>query len=357
MKRFLVLFLLFSLLLPCLAGCSQTADSDAPEGYQLISDATLDGFSLYVPQGWTSYYTGNLCCAYVSSIDASSISCGAVVSALSPKEYFEASRADYEATFTDFSVLEQSDSKINGKEAYTVAFTGALSQKEQNSGEYKDVAYGYRQAIVDGGEGILFVLTCQANAVKADENTASRFEQHSQSFIDIIGYFKVNGAPQARPEPSFDAEAPEGMKCASDKRILGCLVFVPSSWSIEISDGLVAAKAQDGTNVQAMKLFNNILLKEYFQGLVDSYKQAYEKVVVEQMPSIDAPEHINGYMALRLKLTVTHQGQVYYVEQVMIRDAAGLNQGAYLFTFTAKTENAQQHMAEWEAIVNEVVMS
>ena len=347
MKQLFKLSLVCLLALSMLVGCGQAQSEGTPEGYILASDPALDGFSLYVPQGWTSYTSADICCAYVSSIDPSSVSCTAVTSALSPKAYFEASLPDYQDKFANFSIIEESESDLSGASAYQVAFTG----------EYLEVSYGYRQAIVDGGDGLLYVLTCQATTTKAEGQTLSRFEQHSQSFIDLIGYFKVEGTPDTRPEPSFDTPAPEGMKCASDKGILGCLVFVPESWEVKVSDGLVTAVAQDGSNVQAMQLFTNGKLSEYFENLVKQYEKMYDSVTVVSMPDMQAPEQFGQNPGFRLSLLVEQDGVSFTVEQVMLRDAAGLRQGAYLFTFVAKTENAEAHKAAWQSILDTVEMS
>ena len=347
MKRYLRIIFLLLLLCSMLVSCGQGTDTDAPDGYVLASDPTKDGFTLYIPQGWTSYYTGALCCAYVSTLDASSVSCTAVASALSPKEYFNTSLSEYQSLYANFSIVEESESKISDRAAYQVAFTG----------DYKEVSYGYRQAIVDGGEGLLYVLTCQATTTKSEGQTQSRYEQHNQSFIDIVGYFKVNGTPEKRPEPTYDTPAPEGMKCASDKGILGCLVFVPQNWNIQISDGLVCAVAEDGTNVQVMQLFNNSKLSEYFDNLIKDYENTYDKVTVVSKPDIQAPENFGANTGYRLTLTVSHKGETFTVEQVMLRDAQGLRQGAYLFTFVAKTQNADVHLTEWQRILDTVEMS
>ena len=347
MKSFFKIFLLLLLVASMLTSCGQSQNDGAPEGFILASTPEVDGFTLYVPQGWTPYYTGDICCAYASTLDSSSVSCAAVSSALTPKAYFEASLPDYQNRFGNFTVSEESESKIADRTAYHVAFTG----------DYKEVSYGYRQAIVDGGDGILFVLTCQAETTKAEGQTLSRYEQHAQSFVDLISHFKVNGAPQKRPEPTYETEAPEGMKCASDKRILGCLVFVPQSWTVTVSDGLVSAVAEDGSNIQAMQLFTQGKLKDYFENLVKDYEKTYDSVTVVSMPNVEQPETIGGNAGFRLQLTVTHEGQTFTVEQVMLRDAKGLRQGAYLFTFVAKSENAAKHQADWQRILETVEMS
>lgn len=339
MKKALSALLCLCMLL-CLSACGDDSQSDLPEGYQLASDPATDGFALYLPDTWTVYRAGNICCGYATSLDRSSVSASPVVSALSPKAYFAASESSYATTFTDFSIEEESEADLCEREAYSVRFTAA----------FDGVNYCFRQAIVDGGDGLLFVLTCQASTDVDSRLGTSRYAQHETEFADIIAYFSVSGTPAQRPEPIFEGEAPEGMKIASSKKILGCSLAVPESWVITVSDGAVQAAAADGANVGLAKMTpTSTVVKECFDDLVAAYRKLYTEVTVLTEPA--EAESVGGYPAYRFRLQIRRGEEVYLTEQLMLAKNTFVGGGAYLLTYTATADTFESHAEEWAAIV------
>ena len=339
MKHIVKYLILCLVIMLFLASCGTNQTSDVPEGYVLASIPQQDGFSLYVPDGWTTYYTGDILQVYVSSVDRSSLSVATVDSALTPKEYFEASRSGFEQKYTDFTIVEQDEAQLSGKDAFHVFFTAT----------YQEIPYGFRQAIIDGGDGLLFVLTCSAENVTTEQLPTSRLAQHQKDFVDIVAYFTVTGKPQERPEPTFACEnTPQGMKCAGDETVLGCHFFVPESYTISISDGAVMAVAEDGSNVQLMPLQESDY-HNYLKSLLDQYKKIYQNITV--ICAGDTVEYVGEMPILRLALTLEEDGVLYHVEQHVILAHKGvLTRSYYLLTFVAKAENKDAHTAEWQKI-------
>jgi len=340
MKKALLVLLLLALLCPLVA-CDKGEDSDIPEGYMLASDPDADGFILYLPDTWTAYESGRLRCGYATSLDRSSVTATSVVSALTPKAYYAASAEGYARTFTDIAVEEESEDAIDGRTAYSVRFTCRYDSK----------GYCFRQTIIDGGDGLLFVVTCQACTDVEERLGTSRYAQHETEFADILANFSVVGAPAVRPEPSFEGTAPAGMKIASDKTILGCVLCVPESWRITVSSGTVQAACDDGANVGLAAMTPTATTaSECFENLVKGYRSIYGEENVRVITEPGEAETVGGYPAYRFRLEITRADGVFVTEQLMLLHNVPLGGNAYLLTFTAASGVFESHTDDFAKI-------
>lgn len=337
-----VLLVLLTLLLLCtLVACGKEEDSDIPDGYMAASDPASDGFVLYLPDTWTIYEDGGMRCGYAASLDRSSVTATSVVSALSPKDYFTASRDGYARTFTDISVEEENEEAADGRAAYSVRFTC----------RYDGKGYCFYQKIIDGGDGLLFVVTCQASTDVEERLGTSRYAQHETEFADIVAYFAVTGVPAVRPEPSFEGSAPAGMKIASDKMILGCVLCVPESWRITVSSGAVQAVCDDGSNVGLSAMTPTAAtVSECFENLLKGYRSIYGEENVRVLAEPGEAEKVGGYPAYRFRLEITRADGVFVTEQLMLLHNSLLGGNAYLLTFTAKADLFDSHTDEFASI-------
>ena len=342
MKKVLICMLVLSICFG-LFSCSSTQDDGIPDGYQRVSTIEENGFALYVPIGWISYEMGSLVCAYASARDRSSVSVGFVQSALSPKAYFEASAAEFTARYESYNLVLTSEKSHGEKEAYTVDYTFV----------YEKVTYGTTQRIIDAGDGVLCVITCQAVYDKQEGAENSPYAAHQTTFAGIQDYLEL-GAPQAFVEPTFEGSAPEGMKRACDSKVIGAVLCVPTEWKVQISDGLVLAKAEDGTNVSLAQARPSVQdIDAYLTLLFDQVKALYGANNVTSIfkATQNDKETVGGATAYRHEYTVCDGDQTYHITQYVVVRSSNI----YLLTFTAD-ETLQSSYSETLTKIAQAVM-
>lgn len=153
----------FSLLI-LFTGCSsETTDESVPDGMQLLSDENVD-FTAYVPSDWTVDMSTGTVSAYVSSVDSSNVSItGSVLEdmQMTPDEYWESYKADFETTFSDMEYVGEVpiattlDSVAANKYVYTATVTGT--------------EYQFMQVVcITGGE--VYVITYTSTPDKYEDN-------------------------------------------------------------------------------------------------------------------------------------------------------------------------------------------
>ena len=345
MKKILFTLLLLSLALG-LCACSSTADDGIPEGYQRISTIDTHGFALYVPDTWTAYEMGDMVCAYAStfdrSSDRSSVLAAFTVSALSPKAYFEASAAEYTSMYQDYAFVSGSEKAHNGRDAYTADYIFS----------YQGTTYGVTQRIIDAGDGVLCVLTCQAVYDIKEGNETSAYANEQTTFASIQDYFEV-GTPKIYQEPTFEGTAPEGMKRACDGKVFSAVLCVPTSWQVKIADGLVFAQAQDGTNVTFSEANPTVTdIGTYLAQMIEPLKVTYGEQNVTSLftATAETAETLNGATAYRQELLVkTVQGNYQVTQYVIVAQRK-----IYLLTFTASEALAQTYAPVFTQIAQAV---
>lgn len=321
MKKILICLLMLSICLGLLS-CGNTEDDGVPDGYQRVSTIEENGFALYVPLGWISYEMGSLVCAYAGARDRSSVSVGFVQSALSPKAYFEASEAEFTARYKNYSLVLTSEKSHGGKQAYTADYTFV----------YENVTYGTTQRMIDAGDGVLCVITCQAVYDKQEGAESSAYAAHQTTFASMQDYLEL-GAPKAFAEPTFEGSAPEGMKRACDGKIIGAVLCVPTDWKVQISDGLVLAKAEDGTNVSLAQARPSVQdVDTYLTQMLDQMKLLYgaDNVTTIFKATASDREAVGGATAYRHEYTVRDGDTTYHITQYVV-----VKNEIYLLTFTA----------------------
>ena len=231
-----------------LASCRKR-DGSVPEGYKLAGAAENGGedkseakdYYLYVPASWTVDINNTATSAFVSASDPASVSVmtwTVSVTDATPEECFDTSIADFEKVYADFKVESRESMKLDGIDALSVVFTGSLGGGEatlaepsgseaasdtgaedvtaaQSGSASTDAAAQSGEASTDAAtdasapaatspkaagaadDGADHFRFCQVLAVKDSlvyvityTNLADRFDEHTQDFNDIIGYFK-----------------------------------------------------------------------------------------------------------------------------------------------------------------------
>ena len=341
MKKLFLCLLVLSLCLG-LFGCGKRKDDSIPEGYQRVAEIEENGFALYVPLGWISYEMGPFVCAYAGALDRSSVTAGYTASALSPKAYFEAGEAEFAQRYEAYTLLSVNEKAHNGKEAYTVEFVFT----------HEGVNYGATQRIIDGGDGVLCVISCQAVYDIKEGKEASDYTTHQTEFASIQDYFEL-GTPTALPEPTFEGEAPRGMKRACDGKVFPAVLCVPADWRVRISDGLVLAQAQDGTNVSFSQGNPNVdRVDDYLAQMTDSLKALYgsDNVSVSFRATEKDAEKVGGATAYRQELVIQNGTQAYHITQYVV-----VKRKVYLLTFTTKAAQYDSYKDTFSQITQAVI--
>ena len=216
MKRILFVFCLLTLVLFLFSAC---AKSEVPEGMTPASDPDLDGFTLYVPKGYTIDRSTGVLTAYVSTLDPTSVS--AVI--VSPTEktladYFNANRAELYALADPDTALEfeteNEEFKVGKNElpgrVWVYSFTRG------------GVGYKVMQILVLRGESPADGVAILTYTGKTDSTVTGTvgYADHLKDFELSVANFsfrEATGTPEA-VEKNTDG-APAGMQLASDAKI------------------------------------------------------------------------------------------------------------------------------------------
>ncbi len=170
-RTFLLITLALALLL---SSCAKNGADGAPTGYVKASDEQAD-FTLYVPQSWTIDLSSAAAGAYCSASDPSSVS---VMAWELPNadttldEWWELNRSEIESVFTEFAVVSDENTTVDGLYAKKVVYTASI-------GGY---AYQYMQvAAIKGTSVYLFTYA------SVEEN----YETHLEEVAKMLEFLKI----------------------------------------------------------------------------------------------------------------------------------------------------------------------
>ena len=161
MKKIISLALLLTFILS-FASCGK--DATVPDGMQRVSGDDVP-YDLFVPGGWNPTSSNGICGAYYSQSDKSSIT----VSSYSPTgtmasidDYWQFCLANYEGTYKDFEVEEESTPIVfGGKSAFKYVFRATVGGAE----------YRFMQ-IISVHANRYYLLTYTSDAEHYDLHTA-----------------------------------------------------------------------------------------------------------------------------------------------------------------------------------------
>ena len=160
-------------------GACRKKDPSVPDGYKLAGTDVSDSkdYYFYVPTSWTVDINSTATSAFVSANDPASVSVmtwTVSVTDASPSECWESSIKDFEKIYSDFKEESREDVKLDGVDALSVVCSGSLGEGDENAHRFRQVL-----AVKDS---LVYVVTYT--------NVAARFDEHTQDFNDILGYFK-----------------------------------------------------------------------------------------------------------------------------------------------------------------------
>lgn len=337
----IAVFLLFMLFISTLASCAQ---SDVPDGYQLIA-CEGDKFRLYVPTQWVSNTTGGMTSAFYSMDRNTSVSVHVADDAgeMSVEEYWSFCNEKYASELKEYQPSDKYEKTVlGGQAAHKYVYSAKMSVYSEAEKSNVEQTYKFMQVIARYG-GEMFVLLYTAPEQYYDEYLSE--VEGDSSGAGIIPYFKF-----ADPYVSEDGEkefsnkvtAPNGMKLAStDERAYR--FFVPQSWIINDRTEATAAYASetDSSNVSVQMYMtgdSTETVEKHWERLETSYKTMFSEYNLIS----DEEIKMDGVAARKYTYTVTSGGQEYKMLQAIVRKGDMF----YCITYTALTENFDIHMTD-----------
>ena len=257
-------------LLLCLASCStgDATDEQTPEGMKLATCAGED-FRLYVPTVWNENIDYGISGAYYHLSTQSTVS--AKKYPITPEMQSQMANAGEKGNiqwFWEEYCLSVVKSYAFGNEVEQVeepasAVLGKLNAKQYHyTARVNGVATEFLQVVGEKSDAF-YVLTFTIDA--------TLYSALQTDMQNMIGSFTIPGTPY-EPEGyqkvlDENAEAPEGMKLASNKDV-AYLFYVPTSWTVEKQESIFAAYVEaDKTSISVvpyMPAVESMSVAEYF---------------------------------------------------------------------------------------------
>ena len=341
MKRILLCACLLILGLAMLASCGK---SEVPEGMTLASDPDLDGFVLYVPEGYTVDRSTGVLTVFVSELDPTSYSATMVAPAEATLDaYWEANRPALDAIVDPGTslVFEEENAAIEvGKDAlpgraWVYAFTrGGVNYKVMQ------IFVPRSETLSDG----VAILT-YTGKVDATVTGTVGYSEHIDEFELAVANFSFRERTKTQePAEKITDGAPAGMQLASAPKVAHYRLYLPLEWNADMMTGISSGYADDGAGVSVVSFYPEGFktVQEYFASQKEKYELRYDlmTLLTEEAEQIK----VDGCDAFRYdcRLTRRGDGRVVRFSLVYVLLRTGLNRGLYTVTLSAVGETAEQ---------------
>ena len=354
MKKIICLVLCLVTLISTLSLTSCKKKNDAPEGMKPLRCGSEYGYNIYVPEEWTVSSFGEIAAAYVSKLDSTSVTFAKAEAPDELEAYFDAEMAKL-----PFSVTVE-------KRCESTAFGNATeAYKYTYSYEYNESKIGVMQIFVyNGADFYIFTYT---SGLKDKGEGVTYYESYLEKVNSIITSFAFieKSGEVAKSEYETDER---GYILASDKKIAGFTMYVPSEYRVDYSSGMVSVSRDDGSSINVSKAtYTNVQKETYWEHRLGEIEKLADKTtdsdgkevttVKEIATLVDVTGEVFGNeggiavkWAYSFEYTYTLGGVDYHVYQVLIRK--GMN--GYVYTYTATEANYATHIAEAKSILSEI---
>lgn len=322
--------LLLALLLTLFAA-SCAADSDTPEN---MHSATASGepFILYVPNHWTSNTVSGISSAYYSPTEKILVSaryCTPADPALTVAAYMDACIAGYTASLQGFALTERIDNTVlANEEAVKITYKITEDGKEFTCFQIT-VKHGTDMVSLHG-----YCPTERQELVQAD------YDSIAANFV-LCEKADPNGAEVV------DKKTPEGMEIASADQ-LEYRLYVPKLWICNAEDGVSEAyypeSERSNVTVTSYAPSDSISVQSYFAQCEAEYRTT--------LPGYERLSETERTVAERSAYTYTYRTVVDGVEFRIMQTLFAYDSMIYSFTYTARVELFDSHMADVEAMLN-----
>ncbi len=369
MKKLLCLVLAIASVLSVLSLTSCKKDDGAPEGMQPLRCGSEYGYNLYVPEEWTVSNYGDIAAAYVALRDPTSIT---FVKAEAPsgtlEEYFNSEMAQF-----PFAITREKENEAtafgNATKAfkYTYTYEHDINVQDINGNGLKDdkIKTGVMQIFVYNGDD--FYIFTYTSALTERDAGVTYYEYYLEKVNSVISSFEFIAKSGEVKAPEYETDD-RGYILASDKSLCGFTMYVPNSYSVDYSSGMVSVSREDGTSINVSKAtYTNVQKETYWEHRLGEIEKIADKTtngegkevttVKELAALVDVTADVFGETggisvkwAYSFEYTYTLYGVDYHVYQVLIRK----NMNGYVFTYTAEEANYAAHIEEAKAILSEI---
>ena len=351
MKRILAALMALITLFGVLAMTSCGNKDGAPKGMQLVRGGDDVGYTFYGPEEWVVANYGDIACTYASKIDMSSMTfVETVMPTGTVEEYFASEKTKF-----PYEILVSVDGEAcNFGNSYN-------AKKYVYSYTYKDFSYTCMQIFVTHGARF-FIFTYTASNAKRQGGDLSYYEYYLDKVQAAIDAFVFTEKLTTAPTPEYEKD-PDGYKLISDKVISGFKLYVPDSFKVDHASALVSATHPDGTNINMSRTtYTEVSSEAYWQvrkqnieAFADKLPEGEGGALVSSLKQIgDKPTQLyldDIRWALAYEYTYVYEGVTYHVYQIHIVQSAT---NGYVFTYMAREENYEEHLAEMQAVLDKI---
>ena len=346
MKRILTALLALVMIVNLFAMTSCSGGDGAPDGMALVKGGENDGYYFYGPEEWVIANLGDIGCTYASKIDTSSMTFAkSEKPETSVGEYFESEKAKlpYEITVS-----------VNG-ESCNFGNADSLATKYVYTYTYKEIYYTTMQIFVSNA-GSFYIFTYTASNIDyRDEKTY--YEFYLEKVTATVDAFKFTAKTEGETEEPEYVRDHEGYILVSDKTLSGFDMYVPDSYKVDYSTGIVSVSNKDGVSMSMTQLtYTGVTFIDYWKTRMDNIN-AFANGTCKGVRPLDA----SGIEDLKLpgtnkakayEYTYTLDGVDYHVYQVIVIES-GVN--GYVFTYTAEEQYYQKYLLDAQAVVYKMV--
>lgn len=333
MKKIISLVIALLLVASLLVSCS----SDVPEGMKSVTVAG-EPFILYVPEGFSDNTASGVSSAFYKSVENDII---VVARHYTPAEdmtidaYMQFLADSYAASLEGFEKTSSVEGDI-------------LSGIDARRLEYKmtdgEVTYIVAERVVkyNGAFVSLVVYT-----------TGEGMSVYAEFIESILESFTLCEKQVEEYTPVTDKKTPEGMQIASDD-VVEYRLYVPLSWICDAESGVSEAyyPESEKTNVTLTSYSpdaeeRGMSLSDYVDKCIEQYKKDVNGF--SETVSVTDGLFVADKEAKSIEFSAEYGGVTYKLRQVIFY--ASEFDLYYTFTYTATEERYEQHMADFDAMV------
>ncbi len=389
MKKIGVLILVLTILATSVLGLTScSGGSDIPDDMQLVAGGENLGYYFYAPEEWTVSNVAGIASAYASRVDRSSVSFAEVYprdflpDGKSANDYFFNSYfKDSLSEFTVTPTVSDPEGEIVffGKEgeaadaAKKYTFTLEYNQNNQLT------KYGFMQILIRKADRY-YIFSYSASLEERSGTDVTYYDyylgtddEEDSKLKTVMNEFRFVNKVESDEKVEYEKDS-DGYLLISDSDIANFNLYVPESFKVDYSSGIVSATHADGTNINmTVTEGTNENVNTYMKNKLTRLSQIVGEVEYDYQPDeenggilyedeektipVIKYESIDFGGALRsyaYEYTYSYNGESYYVYQVIAIDGWVMNYKGYVFTYVTNIENKEAHTEELQKILSKV---
>ena len=367
MKRILSIILAISALvtsLTVLTACDNS-ENDVPENMQLVRGGEDVGYYFYGPKGWAIANQGEISATYVSTVNYSSLIFSPLTEpeergeGFSYAEYFKSvfeSDSDkyLRSPFSDFKLIESPKEKEDGSGLVGCTFGNANeAYKYIFSFTHEDRSYTAMQIFSVYKDRVYLFQYMASNAKFMNDESYYTYylEDYVQPVIKNFKFVEKSGSVSKENYPTDK----DGYMLVSDKRLTGFDMYVPSSYSVDLTTGIVCVSKENGVSITASAMINTTTYPhENYLDRKEKLEKLSDDGRIEEIAANNSFSPDNAPMASWYEYKYVLDGVEYHVYQVYVVDGQ-ISRDFYVFTFTAPESVYYEEIDEGKTIFEKMV--